>query len=342
MSRKIDFLIIGGGLSGCALHFELTKRDKKAVIIDQKKENSASRVAAGLINPVTGRQYALTWRAKEFFDKIAPFYQELEGILKTRFYTPLSIFRIPDTEGEQNLILTRVQENDYKEFAQYVPQSNDFPLGKLQITKCGWLNTVPFLTAYRNYTLSKNEWIDAQFDINEINKTPFQYDNLEYEQLIFCQGVGGAENPFFNHLPLKKNKGQLMVVHAPNLKLVHILIGKVFIVPIENDNYWVGSTYEHQFKDDKTNDFGLNDLKRRFELTVNTPYKVIKQFAGIRPTVHDRKPLMGTSEKYNHIHILNGMGSKAVSMLPKLVEEFADYLIHKTPLLPEININRFE
>lgn len=328
-------------MSGCALHFELTKRGKKAVIIDQKKENSASRVAAGLINPITGRQYALTWRAKELFIKIAPFYQELETTLETKFYTPLSIFRIPATEGEQNLILTRLQENDYQEFAQFVSPDDDYPLGKLKVVKSGWLDTSLFLNAYRNFTISKNEWIDAQFHFSDLNKTPFHYNDLEYEELVFCQGAVGAENPFFNHLPLKKNKGQLMVVNAPNLKLDHILIGKVFIIPIEKGRYWVGSTYENQFKNDKTTDSGLRDLKRRFELTVNTSYEIINQFAGIRPTVIDRKPLIGTSKINHHIHILNGMGSKAVSMLPMLVEEFANYLIHQKPLLSEVNINRF-
>ncbi|HBA65740.1 MAG TPA: FAD-dependent oxidoreductase, partial [Methylococcaceae bacterium] len=49
----IDFLIVGQGLAGSLLAFELIQRNAQVMVVDDGREN-ASEVAAGLINPVTG------------------------------------------------------------------------------------------------------------------------------------------------------------------------------------------------------------------------------------------------------------------------------------------------
>lgn len=341
MKRKIDFLIVGGGITGCAMHFELTTRGQKCVIIDQFKENSATRVAAGLCNPVTGKEYALTWKASEIFPKIRPFYQKIEDHIKIKCFQPQKIFRILATNGEQNNILSRLNNPEYQNFAKFFKGSNEYPIGLLEIFHGGWLDTIPFLEAYQQY-LSKNEkWIEDEFQYNNLDLIRKDYNDTSFDQVIFCEGINVQKNPFFPKIPLSLNKGQLIEIEAPKLDLKNILIGKVFIVPLENNKYCVGSTYQNQYKDDDITESGLLDLKRRLESAISVDYSVVQHFAGIRPVSPDRKPIMGSSKDYSFLHIMNGMGSKAVSMMPYLASEFSDYLIHNKPLLPEINWQRF-
>jgi glycine oxidase len=341
VKRKIDFLIIGGGIAGCAMHFELTTRGKKCVIIDQLKTNSASRVAAGLCNPVTGQQYALTWKASEIFLKTLPFYQKMDKHLKIKCFQPQKIFRIMATNGEQNIVLSRLNNPEYQNFAKFWKGSNKYPIGILEIYHGGWLNTVPFLEAYQQYLCKNEEWINGEFQYNNLDLICKDYLGTSFDHAIFCEGINVKKNPFFPKIPLNLNKGQLIEIEAPRLELKNILIGKVFIVPLGNNRYCVGSTYQNQFKDDYITESGLLDLKRRLESTISVDYSVVQHFAGIRPMSPDRKPILGTSKNYPFLHIMNGMGSKAVSMMPYLASEFSDYLIHNKPLLSEINWQRF-
>jgi len=341
VKRKIDFLIVGGGITGCAMHFELTSRGKKCVIIDQKKDNSATRIAAGLCNPVTGRHHALTWKASQIFPKILPFYQNIEQKLNIKCFHPKKIFRIPATYGEQNLILSRFSDLEYQNFAQFIKGNEQYPLGLLEIFHGGWLNTIPFLDAYHQYLSENEEWIDGAFQYENLDLTAKKYNEISFDQVIFCEGIQVEKNPFFPKFPLNLNKGQLLEIEAPNLELNHILIGKVFIVPLEKNRYCVGSTYQNQFKNDHITESGLIELKRRLEDTISIDYSVVQHLAGIRPMSPDRHPILGTSNDHTFLHIVNGMGSKAVSMMPYLASEFSDYLLNKQPLLPEINWQRF-
>ena len=53
---KVDYLIIGQGLAGSLLAWELIQRRCSVVVVDNGNEN-ASQIAAGLINPITGMRF---------------------------------------------------------------------------------------------------------------------------------------------------------------------------------------------------------------------------------------------------------------------------------------------
>lgn len=54
----VDYLIIGQGICGTMLSWNLFREGKKVLVIDDGNEHTPSRAAAGIINPVTGRRYA--------------------------------------------------------------------------------------------------------------------------------------------------------------------------------------------------------------------------------------------------------------------------------------------
>ena len=55
----------------------------------------------------------------------------------------------------------------------------------------------------------------------------------------------------FNFLPLDGTKGELLLVRIPDLKLNKIIKSNVFIIPLGNDVYKVGATYDWQDKTDQ-------------------------------------------------------------------------------------------
>ncbi len=56
-----EFLIIGQGISGTFYHGTCIKNKRSFIVIDNNDPVVASRVAAGIINPVTGRRIVQTW-----------------------------------------------------------------------------------------------------------------------------------------------------------------------------------------------------------------------------------------------------------------------------------------
>jgi glycine/D-amino acid oxidase-like deaminating enzyme len=73
----------------------------------------------------------------------------------------------------------------------------------------------------------------------------------------------------------------------------------------------------------------------------NYDYEIIDQQVGIRPTVLDRRPILGEHQHYKNIYLFNGLGTKGYLMAPTLSRELSECMLEGTPLDKEISIERF-
>jgi glycine/D-amino acid oxidase-like deaminating enzyme len=81
-------------------------------------------------------------------------------------------------------------------------------------------------------------------------------------------------------------------------------------------------------------------LKLKHILKANP--EILSQKAGIRPTMHDRKPVIGLLHGNPLIGIFNGLGSRGILLGPYFAKQFADYLSGTSGNLhPEVNISRY-
>jgi glycine oxidase len=71
-------------------------------------------------------------------------------------------------------------------------------------------------------------------------------------------------------------------------------------------------------------------------------YTIINQESGIRPTTRDRRPIIGTHQAFNKLHVFNGLGAKGYLLAPLLAKEFVTHLLTGAPLDPEVVINRIK
>src|SRR5215213_4280553 len=77
--RCVDFVIVGAGLAGTTLAWQLRRRGRSVLVLDRETGGAASRVAAGLVTPVTGKRLARSWRWDELFPAAVAFYREVEA-----------------------------------------------------------------------------------------------------------------------------------------------------------------------------------------------------------------------------------------------------------------------
>jgi glycine/D-amino acid oxidase-like deaminating enzyme len=148
-------------------------------------------------------------------------------------------------------------------------------------------------------------------------------------------------NPYFKELPLDGTKGELFTIKAPQLNLDVILNTSVFILPLGNDLFKIGATYNWEDKTDLPTDEGKAELIGKIKEIINCDFEIVEHFAGVRPTVKDRKPLVGTYEHHNSIHILNGLGTRGVMLGPAMAKALFENIEHHKPLDKAIDIKRF-
>ena len=75
---KVDYLIVGQGLAGSLLAWQLLERGQRVLVIDRDEPDTCSKVAAGIVSPITGSRIAPSWRINEFLPFAHQFYWKIE------------------------------------------------------------------------------------------------------------------------------------------------------------------------------------------------------------------------------------------------------------------------
>lgn len=232
MKNEFDYLIIGQGLAGSILGYTLLERGKKVLVLDEPKFQNCSKIAAGICNPITGRNLVRTWKHKELFDFLNDFYPKLEKQFNRNFFFSVPVYRPFQTlEQQQDWSAQEdkaTEEVIYpKDKAKYLfgEHIND-PLGGLLIKNGGHLRTDIFLEAIKNYLIEKNAYQERLFDFDNLilndtnNDTTAKviYQEIEANHIIFCRGILDKENPFFNKLPIAPAKGEILHIDFDNIE----------------------------------------------------------------------------------------------------------------------------
>lgn len=345
---KVDVLLVGQGLAGSVLGYYLLQAGCRVRIINETKVETASQAAAGLYNPITGRKMVKTWQADAIFPLIEPFYQELEKITNTRFLHPIPIYRPFVSNAERTEWSSQAVRPAYQPYiAEVVQQSrySDFihdPLGGIILQQSGFLNLPVFLESMQQYFREQQVYQEEVFDVTQLrlSQSGVQYGDFSAHQLIFCDGAEGYRNSFFQWLPFRPVKGEMLLIDTG--KKSNIVFNRgVFVMPF-GDKYKVGATYDHQDLSFSPTPQGRATLQEKLEKLLSMPYKVVDHWAGIRPATRDRRPFIGLHPKYKTLGIFNGLGTKGVSLAPYFAQHFVHFLLNKKPLNKEVDIHRFE
>jgi glycine/D-amino acid oxidase-like deaminating enzyme len=205
------------------------------------------------------------------------------------------------------------------------------------------VDTEVLLNQYHAYLKNLDLLVERAFDYNELEVLDdhLRYQNLKAKQIVFAEGFGMHANPFFKHLPLDGTKGELFIIKAPELDLDVIVNTSVFILPLGNDLFKVGATYNWEDKTDLPTEEGKQELIDRIKEILTCDFEIIDHFAGVRPTVKDRRPLLGTHHLHKNIHILNGLGTRGVMLAPAMALDLYDYIKNGKALDKSVNVNRY-
>ena len=344
---QAEYLIIGQGISGTWLSYYLEKANKSFTVIDNQQPNSASRVAAGIINPVTGRRIVKTWMIDELLEFIVPAYENLGNKLGITAINKKNLIDFHPTPQMKIAFDERVKENaDFlfypKDQRQY-QQTFNYDFGFGEVDPCYIVNLKEILSHWRKKLISTGQLLEENFEIEELNYSNDKiiYKNIEAEKIIFCDGVSSANNQFFKNLPFALNKGEAILIECQNIPSDTIFKKGMMLTSIENDLYWIGSNYLWEFPDDQPTEQFRKQTELLLKTWLKVPFKIIDHKASVRPANIERRPFVGLHPTYRNIGILNGMGTKGCSLAPFFAKQLIDHLIYKKEILPEADIKRF-
>ncbi|MBT8270740.1 MAG: FAD-binding oxidoreductase [Flavobacteriaceae bacterium] len=345
---KVDYIIVGCGLAGLAFSHRLKEAGKSFVIYDNSSQKS-SMVAGGLYNPVMLKRMTLAWRADVQLNMARPFYSRLEIELQKNFDHPIPIRRLIHSPEEQNNWFQAcdnpvLKSLLYKDLIKANHKGFDSPFGLGEVNSTGWIDTRKLIEAYKKVLKNKNLLRHEPFQHKEMITTTenIQYNDIISEQVVFAEGFGMKKNPFFNELPLTGNKGELLTIKAPGLKIDFILKSGIFLIPLGDNLYKAGATYNREDKSDLPSERAKKELQKKLSKLLNCDYTIVDHIAGIRPTVKDRRPLVGRHKKHKNLYILNGFGSRGVLIAPYASEILYNHIESGEAIPGDMDISRFD
>ena len=343
----LDFLIIGQGICGTFLSYYLLQAGKRVMVIDDNKPFTASKVASGVLNPVTGRRIVRTWMIEDLLPFALQEYTSLGKQLGISLVKECSVLDFHPSDQMKEAFEKRLQEEQ-----EYLHKTNEldwkatfnFHFGVGEISPCLLIDICSMLSNYRVELRKQNMIVEETFDPHflAVGERNITYKNLTANKIIFCDGVNGIDNPFFKNLPYSPNKGEAIIARIPDLDDRYIYKQGLSIVPWKDDLFWIGSTYEWNFIDALPTPAFKDKVTNFLGYFLKVPFEITAHIASVRPANMERRPFAGLHPKLSNVGVLNGMGTKGCSLAPFFAKQLSDLLVEGKPISPEADVKRFE
>lgn len=344
-----DYLIVGQGIAGSVLAYSLIQQGKRVLLLDENNAYSSSKVAAGLYNPIVFKRIVKSWMVDDVLPVANELYANMEDAFGKKFHFKREIVKLFISEEERSFWNSKAAQADLTHFLSNelaMSFHTDFihnPYGCSFVKQSGYADVNVLLDSMKNYLIQLESYQFTKFDFDALTLLPsgVEYKGIKATKILFCEGYKVTSNPYFNWLPMVLTKGEILQVRIPNFECEKVVNKGVFILPLGGDLYKVGATYEWKDLSESPTERGKSELVEKLKQVIKVPFEVVAHEAGVRPTVKDRRPVIGIHPDYPQLGIFNGMGTKAILLAPYFALQFCTYLEGASILNPEVDIKRF-
>lgn len=347
--NKFDYIVVGQGLAGTVLIYKLLQLGKSVCLIDKERMSAASMVALGAYNPLVLKRFTPCWKIEYQLPELYDFIRSFEDSFHCTIHQPFKLLRKFVSIEEQNLWLEKSEGMRLKPYMKSTFIRNNYKhlkagFGFGEVTNSGRVFLPLMISTLRSHMKEHSLVIDDIFSFADldVNQNKVRYKDVEADHIVFCEGYRMSKNPYFNYLPLNSTKGELLTVKLKNAQVEELIKSGVYLMPLGNDLYRVAATFNNGVNDEVCTVEGKNELLVKLSKLVDESPQVVNHQAGIRPTVKDRRALIGVHPEHSNMFIFNGLGTRGILLAPYLAKQLISFIEDLSPLDPEVNIKRFE
>ncbi|MEZ6058600.1 MAG: FAD-binding oxidoreductase [Planctomycetaceae bacterium] len=355
---EFDVVIVGQGLAGSALAWRLREQGLNLLVIDQPRQTTASRVAAGLITPITGPRLVLYPRYLELLKGAEEFYRQVEAqaalgspgswasggqLLESRRMLKLFVSAAERQLFERKRVELEpvvVREHPEIENNWYRADDGGFEMQGAQLRVSIYLDIVRMTLLAESRLLSAELTPESPIEF-ERGRVILSEFGLSAKWLIFCDGSWATTQRWFADAGFNLAKGEILTVDIPDWNESRVIHRGVWIAPTSTGLYHLGATYEWQELNDLPTEQGRAELLARLAEWFRGPVRVINQTAAVRPATRDSRPLIGFHPLRPQIGLFNGFGSRGSLLVPYYSTQFANALLNGHPIDAEVQVTRW-
>ncbi|MFH1301172.1 MAG: FAD-dependent oxidoreductase [Planctomycetota bacterium] len=347
--KLFDLIIVGQGLAGTALAWTLLGRSYRVLVIDRCEPITSSKIAAGLITPITGLRLVVSWRLDEFLPFATRFYRSVEQQTAAHFFELKPMLRLFSSEQEQEQYRQRSQTHfpDLVSVPEPLADPNDFEIsqGGFEMTGGAQLDVPTYLNASRHCLENQNSFLEA--DVDPVKDLEFQSEvvqlprwNLAAKKIIFCEGIRSQQNPWFQTVPFEGAKGEILTLKIPGLTERRVVHRGVWLAHWKDDLYRAGSTYDREHLNCEPTNAGREEICARLSEFLKRPVEVVDHRAAVRPVIRGRLPIMGLHPEQPQLGFFNGFASKGSLQTPWMADHFVNILEGSVPVEKQLDLSR--
>jgi len=319
--RETDTIIVGQGIAGSIMAYMLHMQQVPFMVIDPSDSNTASRIAAGMFTPITGKRKTIQPLVLQQIPFAVKTYKAIEQLIGCSFLHLDNVYQVYNAASEQNDWIAKSAQCDYSPFILTSP--NRLPnikqeIGACEITNSGWVDCGLMINGFADWLNRKGALLKAEFiycDL-QIAKDAMDYQGIKFKNIIFCEGYQAVNNPFFkeNIIPCK---GDMLTIQYDQVGMNRIIKkNSIYVVEKENGIFKAGSTYHWNNNNAEPDEADKALVELQLAVLLEKSYSVINHQSAIRPTTKNREVIVKQHPDNSRMFMLNGMGTKGVLQAP--------------------------
>lgn len=322
----VDILIVGQGIAGTMLAFELHKNNKSFYVIDNINNDASSLLAAAILNPLVAKKWNISCDTEPLISSATSIYKEMEHFLKVKLVEKIPMFIYFSNDSELTAFESQIKNhNPYLKCQSAMVQEFKSKYDKIGITYATTkLDNQLLLKSWKDFLKINNLVEFSVFQNKEliINNNSIQYKGIKAKNIVFCEGAMAAENCFFPSLPFIKNRGDILTLKIPNLSPDYIYHhSSIRLAPLYEDYFWCGSNYVWDFENLMPDLKWQKRVKETLDCWLKIPYLITDHRVGQRPTTVAQQPLLIRNDRFKNAFLFNGLGTRGFTLAPSLSQK---------------------
>lgn len=331
-------LIVGQGLAGTALGLELEAAGIDCAIVSDGHATAASRVAAGLINPITGQRFARTWRVEELRPLAQAAYRRWETVLGVRLWHDLRLERRFRDVTERERAARRFAAGELAPFARALTDEALVLDGAARVDLPALLDAAAH--RWRSSGRLRETRAGAEEFVWPDGVGAVRWRGEEFAAVVCCTGHGALARAWFAGWPFAAIKGQILTVRAAGLAADTVRHDGMWLIGEREGQGRVGATFERDREDVDTTPAAREQLIAAARRLVGGEIEVAEQAVGVRLALADRLPAIGWHPRRPGLGFFGALGSKGSLWAPWLAQRWCAVLAHGAAVPPEVVLTR--